>query len=149
VIRKIAAHTAFCCALTVGLTVVASLATPGAAQGSTRQSISSQRSRTHRVARMRYVRAPYPGAGTAPMMEAAIRSTWPDQLEREAMNVAWCESRGEASARNGQYRGHFQMGRSEWARYGAGNPYNPVDNAAAAYRYFQAAGSWRPWQCQP
>lgn len=98
---------------------------------------------------MRYVRAPYPRMGTAPTMEAAIRITWPDHLERQALNVAWCESRGKASARNGQYRGHFQMGRREWARYGAGNPYNAVDNAAAAYRYFRSAGSWRPWECQP
>jgi hypothetical protein len=101
-------------------------------------------------ARMRYVRAPYPGRGTAPSMENAIRSTWPTHLHRQALNVAWCESRGRASARNGQYKGHFQMGRSEWRRYGNGSPFNAVGNSAAAYRYYRAAGkSWRPWQCQP
>ena len=95
------------------------------------------------------VRAPYPGSGTAPAMERAIQTTWPGRLHRAALNVAWCESSGRASARNGQYRGHFQMGRTEWAQFGAGNPYDASDNAAAAYRYFRAAGSWRPWQCQP
>ncbi len=98
---------------------------------------------------MRYTRAPYPGLGTAPAMETAIATTWPDNLERQALNVAWCESKGSADARNGQHRGHFQIGRSEWKRFGSGNPYNPTDNAAAAYRYYAFAGSWRPWECQP
>ena len=99
---------------------------------------------------MRYVRAPYPGDGTAPSMEQAIAATWPSHLHREALNVAWCESRGRASARNGQYKGHFQMGSSEWRRYGNGSPFNALDNSAAAYRYYRAVGgSWRPWQCQP
>jgi hypothetical protein len=98
---------------------------------------------------MRYVRSPYPGSGTAPGMEQAIRSTWPSKLHRAAMNVAWCESGGRAGARNGQYKGHFQIGRSEWARFGAGSPFNAIDNSAAAYRYYRAVGSWRPWQCQP
>lgn len=103
----------------------------------------------HRSVITHRVRAPYPGLGTAPSMEQAIRATWPGSLHRAALNVAWCESRGQASARNGQYRGHFQIGRSEWSKYGSGNPFNAADNAAAAYRYFRAAGSWRPWQCQP
>ena len=98
---------------------------------------------------MRYTRAPYPGVGTAPAMEAAISVTWPDGLEHQALNVAWCESKGSAHARNGQYRGHFQIGRSEWKRFGSGDPYDAVDNAAAAFRYYSYAGSWRPWECQP
>lgn len=98
---------------------------------------------------MRRVRVRYPGMGTAPSMEAAIARTWPKHLHRSALNVAWCESRGNARARNGQYRGHFQMGRNEWRKFGAGNPFNAVDNSAAAYRYYRAVGSWRPWQCQP
>ena len=98
---------------------------------------------------MRYTRAPYPGVGTAPAMEAAISVTWPDGLEHQALNVAWCESKGSAHARNGQYRGHFQIGRSEWKRFGSGDPYDAIDNAAAAFRYYSYAGSWRPWECQP
>jgi hypothetical protein len=82
-------------------------------------------------------------------MEAAIVAVFPSSLHRQALNVAWCESRGRATARNGQYRGHFQIGSSEWKRYGEGDPYNAYDNSRAAYRYYQAVGSWRPWQCQP
>ncbi len=101
-------------------------------------------------ARMRRVRHPYPHSGAAPGMEQAIRSTWPSSLHRQALNVAWCESRGNPAARNGQYRGHFQIGRREWARYGGGgNPYNAHNNAAAAYRYYRAAGGWGPWECKP
>jgi hypothetical protein len=98
---------------------------------------------------MRRVRAPYPRTGTAPAMEAAIRSAFPAHLHRQALNVAWCESRGKANARNGQYKGHFQIGRREWATFGkGGNPYNAHHNAAAAYRYYKVAG-WRPWECKP
>ena len=104
--------------------------------------------KSHRSS-MRYVRSPYPGLGTSPSMEAAILATFPSTLHRQALNVAWCESRGRATARNGQYRGHFQMGSSEWKRFGAGDPFNAYDNSRAAYRYYVAAGSWRPWQCQP
>jgi hypothetical protein len=101
------------------------------------------------AAAMRRVRAPYPGYGKAPAMEAAIRATWPASLHRQALNVAWCESRGQAGARNGQYKGHFQIGRKEWAKFGkGGNPYNAFHNSAAAYRYYRAAG-WRPWECRP
>ena len=112
---------------------------------------STKRASTRRRGQlgMRYVRSPYPGRGTAPSMEAAISAVFPATLHAQALNVAWCESKGRASARNGQYRGHFQIGRTEWRRFGAGNPFNAVDNTRAAYRYYLAVGSWRPWQCQP
>lgn len=109
----------------------------------------SPKSRSRRHLSMRYVRSPYPGLGTSPSMEAAILATFPISLHREALNVAWCESRGLASARNGQYRGHFQIGRDEWQRFGSGDPFDAYANSLAAYRYYVAAGSWRPWQCQP
>jgi hypothetical protein len=109
--------------------------------------VADAKPRNRATVGFRRVRAPYPGG--APSMEAAIRATWPPSLHRQAMNVAWCESRGRASARNGQYRGHFQIGTREWSRYGRGNPYNGFDNSAAAYRYFRIVGSWSPWQCQP
>lgn len=98
---------------------------------------------------MRRVRAPYPHVGAAPGMEAAVRAAFPANLRRAALNVAWCESRGKANARNGQYKGHFQIGRQEWAKFGkGGNPYNGYHNAAAAYRYYKVAG-WGPWECRP
>ncbi len=82
-------------------------------------------------------------------MEAAVRAAFPANLRRAALNVAWCESRGKANARNGQYKGHFQIGRQEWAKFGkGGNPYNGYHNAAAAYRYYKVAG-WGPWECRP
>jgi hypothetical protein len=118
------------------------------AGGSAAEARSSKWRRAHRSS-MRYVRSPYPGLGTSPSMEAAIVATFPSSLHKQALNVAWCESRGQAGARNGQYRGHFQIGSSEWKRFGSGNPYNAYDNSRAAYRYYLAAGSWRPWQCQP
>ena len=97
---------------------------------------------------MRRVHARYRGG--AHTMEAAIRATWPARLHREALNVAWCESRGSSTARNGQYRGYFQMGRWEWATYGQGSAYDGEANAAAAYRYYRANGnSWRRWECRP
>ncbi len=98
---------------------------------------------------MRRVRSPYPKAGTAPAMEAAIRAAFPARLQKAALNVAWCESSGKANARNGQYKGHFQMGSREWAKFGGGgNPYNGHHNARAAYRYYKVAG-WSPWECRP
>ena len=98
---------------------------------------------------MRRVRAPYPRTGTAPAMEAAIRAAFPAHLHKAALNVAWCESRGKANARNGQYKGHFQIGSREWAKFGqGGNPYNGHQNARAAYRYYRVAG-WSPWECRP
>jgi len=99
------------------------------------------------VAAMDYVRNPYPGKG-APLMENAVESAWPVSLHRAAKNVAWCESTGKSTAKNGQYVGIFQMGRREWKAYGSGDPYNAYDNAQAAYNLYQDRG-WRPWQCQP
>ena len=43
----------------------------------------------HRSVITHRVRAPYPGLGTAPSMEQAIRATWPGSLHRAALNVAW------------------------------------------------------------
>lgn len=37
---------------------------------------------------------------------------------------------------NRQYKGLYQLGREEWARYGSGDIYNPSDNARAAGRLF-------------
>lgn len=64
----------------------------------------------------------------------------------EALLVAECETGGrwDTWARNGQYRGLFQMGTSERRRYGHG--IDPWTQARAAKRYFIATGySWRPW----
>lgn len=67
---------------------------------------------------------------------------------QEALRVAQCESRFDVNARNGQYRGTFQMGDWERATYGHGS--TTLAQARAAHRYFVAAGSdWSPWSCKP
>lgn len=63
---------------------------------------------------------------------------------RKAVSVAWCESRLDPAARNGQYRGVFQMGAAERARYGHGR--TVLAQARAARRYYAIAG-WTPWAC--
>lgn len=68
----------------------------------------------------------------------------------QAVRVAGCETGGTYwwGAKNGQYRGIFQMGEHERATYGHGN--GPWPQARAAYRYFAATGyDWSPWECKP
>ena len=61
----------------------------------------------------------------------------------KAVAVARCESTLRTTARNGQYRGLFQMGAPERAKYGHGS--TALAQAEAAKRYFDIAG-WRPWR---
>jgi len=65
---------------------------------------------------------------------------------REAQRVAWCESRYNVHATNGDYWGLFQFGSYARARYGFA--WDAYVQARAAYRYFNDAG-WAPWQCRP
>ena len=66
----------------------------------------------------------------------------------QAVRVAWCESRLEVWAQNGQYLGLFQMGSHERATYGHGP--DAWSQARAAWRYFKATGcDWSPWSCRP
>jgi hypothetical protein len=60
--------------------------------------------------------------------------------------VAWCESRMNVYARNGDYLGLFQFGSFARAHYGFA--WNASTQARAAYRYFRDAG-WAPWSCSP
>lgn len=62
----------------------------------------------------------------------------------KALAVAWCESRWYVGARNGQYRGLFQMGAYARGRYGHGP--DALTQALAAHAYFLDAG-WGPWAC--
>jgi hypothetical protein len=67
---------------------------------------------------------------------------------QEAIAVAWCESRFDVWARNGEHFGLFQMGRRERSLYGDG--LGPWNQSRAAFRYFRASGyTWRPWVCRP
>lgn len=66
----------------------------------------------------------------------------------QAIAVAWCESRHDRYASNGQYLGLFQMGSSERVTYGHGT--TALEQARAAYRYFSRSGyDWSPWACKP
>lgn len=64
----------------------------------------------------------------------------------DAVRVARCESGPllDPKARNGQYRGTFQMGYAERRRFGHGPGVR--QQSLAAWRYFRLAG-WRPWSC--
>ena len=67
---------------------------------------------------------------------------------KQALAVSWCESKWYVWAVNGQYRGLFQMGSSERARYGHGP--GAWAQSRAAHRYFVDSGrDWSPWSCKP
>jgi hypothetical protein len=76
----------------------------------------------------------------------AIRSVFGRYAE-QALAVAWCESRLVTTARNGQYRGLFQMGSDARRLFGHGETAH--EQALAAHRYFVVSGSdWSPWGCR-
>ncbi len=65
----------------------------------------------------------------------------------QAIDVAWCESRLQTTARNGQYLGLFQMGHNERRRFGHGPTAH--QQAVAAHKYFVLSGrNWSPWGCR-
>jgi len=65
----------------------------------------------------------------------------------QALQIAWCESRLDTNARNGQYLGLFQMGAHERRLFGHGE--TALEQARAAHRYFVLSGrDWSPWSCR-
>lgn len=92
-----------------------------------------------------------PRRGTPAYRAWVIHRVWPDKYESQAVRVARCESgpRINPQARNGQYRGAFQMGSAERRRYGH-SPRSLWVQARAALRYFNQSGKdWSPWSCKP
>jgi hypothetical protein len=80
---------------------------------------------------------------------SAIRAVFGRYAE-QALVVARCESGHSMTPRahNGQYLGMFQMGSYARSTYGHGD--TPLEQARAAWRYFDASGrDWSPWQCRP
>jgi len=70
------------------------------------------------------------------------------QYCRQAVAVAWCESRLTTTAQNGQYLGLFQMGSYERRLFGHGPTARA--QAKAAHTYFVRSGrDWSPWSCKP
>jgi hypothetical protein len=89
-----------------------------------------------------------PQRGTTAYRAWAIKRVWPSRYESQAVRVARCESGIRPWARNGQYRGAFQMGSAERERWGHGP--SIWAQARAALRYFNNSGKdWSPWQCRP
>jgi hypothetical protein len=67
---------------------------------------------------------------------------------QQAVDVAWCESRLQTDAQNGQYLGLFQMG--AFARELFGHGPTAQEQAVAAHKYFVYSGrNWGPWSCKP
>jgi len=62
-------------------------------------------------------------------------------------SIAWCESTYQPWVSNGQYRGLFQMGYTEFATYGDGDIFNAQDNIRSAIRLYQSRG-FQPWSCK-
>jgi hypothetical protein len=66
----------------------------------------------------------------------------------QALDVAWCESRLNTTAQNGQYLGLFQMGYTARRLFGHGP--TAFAQSIAAHRYFVYSGrTWGPWSCKP
>jgi hypothetical protein len=68
----------------------------------------------------------------------------------EASDLWWWTRNKPTQARNGQYRGMFQMGSSERRTYGHGP--DPWSQARAAHYYWSITGrDWSPWDpaCRP
>jgi hypothetical protein len=98
--------------------------------------------------------APAPQRGTVAYCKARasgiaeraciVRVVFGPRHARKAVAVAYCESRIDPRARNGQYRGAFQMGARERARYGHGRT---VEAQARAAKRYHAVAGWGPWSC--
>lgn len=85
---------------------------------------------------------------------AAIVDTFPRDQHRDAVRVAWCESRLDPAAvhrnRNGSSDvGVFQFNDGGTLQYYVGTveeALDPVDAAGAAWDYVRERG-WQPWTC--
>ena len=87
-----------------------------------------------------------PRRGTQAKRAWIICQIFPRNKCHDAINVAYCESRLNPRAHNGQYQGIFQLGSSERIRYGHGRSAWKQTKAARAYH--RHAG-WQPWACKP
>lgn len=89
-------------------------------------------------------------ASLVPRHVHAAAVKWFGKSWRDAEEVARCETGGTYSvyARNGQYRGVWQMGSWERRTYGDGITADAQARAASAY--WRASGrDWSPWVCKP
>ncbi len=95
-----------------------------------------------------------PPAPPAPgEIEQIIRDAWPDDLEEQALRVAWRESGYNPRAQNhccsGLFQIYYDVHASWLADLGINSVedlYDPHLNATAAYALYQRSGSWEPWR---
>lgn len=78
---------------------------------------------------------------------AAVRCVFPARAQAKALRVMWCESKNNPRAKNGQYRGLFQMGSRERATYAYTGYSTPLQQVQAAHNLWTWRG-WQPWSCQ-
>lgn len=98
-----------------------------------------------------------PPATTVPLspaeVEQIIRDVWPDELEEQALEVAWRESGHRPGAYNGWccyglFQIHWGAHKSWLGTVGIHDTDDLRDarkNAEAAYLIYQRAGGWGPW----
>jgi hypothetical protein len=86
------------------------------------------------------------------VVEDIIRDVWPDDLEGDAMNIVWRESRFQPTAQNSCCVGLFQIAyevHKGWLpSIGVNSRDDLLDartNARAAYTLYLMAGGWGPW----
>jgi LysM repeat protein len=95
-----------------------------------------------------------PPAPPAPgEIEQIIRDVWPDELEEQALQIAWRESGYDPYAQNyccsGLFQIYYDVHASWLADLGINSSsdlYDPRLNAEAAYTLYQRSGGWSPWE---
>jgi soluble lytic murein transglycosylase-like protein len=87
-------------------------------------------------------------------VEALIRQIWPDDLEEQALEIAWRESnfRPDVTSSTGCCVGVFQM---HWEAHKSwlidmgissrDQLFDARTNIEAAYTLYQRSGGWGPW----
>lgn len=95
-------------------------------------------------------RHPYPADRPAPVGERIVKEVFPPELWKWALDVAWCESTMKGDARNGRFRGMYQLGPREWRAHRPrpdANIFDRRDNALAALSLYRSRGA-KPWVCR-
>jgi LysM repeat protein len=97
--------------------------------------------------------APRPAPASTDQVQALIREIWPDELEEKALQIAFRESRYQATAYNGWccygvFQIHWNAHKGWLAGVGVTSSQQLLDartNIQIAYTIYQRAGGWGPW----
>ena len=89
---------------------------------------------------------------TSAEIQQIIRDVWPDDLEDEAIRIAWRESNHNPYVKNyccyGLFQIYYSVHKSWLNAIGVSSGemlFDPRVNATAAYVLYQRAGGWTPW----